>query len=80
MDINLARDVIRAAFRSARELQGLLPSLKEGCKASEYEMYLKGVARVLADLSLEVTNKVIAEHPELEAEIEAGIAEHGDYR
>jgi hypothetical protein len=80
MDVNLARDVIKGAFRSARELQGLLPMLKEGCEAEEYEMYLKAVAKAMAEISLEITNKVIAEHPELVAEIDDGIAAHGEYR
>ena len=80
MDIDLARNVVRGAFRSARELQGLLPALKDGCQAEEYERYLKGIARAIAEISFEVTNKVIAEHPELVAEIDAGIAQHGEYR
>ena len=79
MNIDTARLVLQAAIRSAGELQQLLPMLKERCPPEEYKIYLKAIATVLAEVSLKVTNRVVAEHPELEAEVEASIARNGRY-
>ena len=79
MDIDVARHVLRVAFRSAGELQQLLPVLKKSCAADEYEAYAKGIAAAVAEIALEVTNRVIADHPALETEVEADVAKHGRY-
>jgi hypothetical protein len=79
MDIELARDVLRGAFSSARELQKLLPLLKQRCEPDEYQTYAKAIAAVLAEISLEVVNKVLAAYPALEAEVEASLARSQDY-
>jgi len=79
MDISLARTVLRGAFRSADELQQLLPKLKEGCDADEYASYSKAIATAVAEIALEVTNRVITDHPDLEAEVEESIARTGTY-
>jgi hypothetical protein len=57
----------------------MLPLLRERCEPEEYQVYAKGIASVLAEMSLAVTNKVIAEHPELEVEVEASLATSGTY-
>ncbi len=77
MDIELARHVIRVVFRSEHELGDLLEVLKAHCGEEEYKTYAKAIASAVASINLEVMNRVIAAHPELEAEIEASIETYG---
>ena len=73
MDKKTARQVLQAAFRSGSELEGLLRVLKEKCAADEYQAYARGIASVIDSISVTLTNKVLAEHPELADEIEANL-------
>jgi hypothetical protein len=75
MDTDTARLVVDAALRSSAQLQELLPRLTEKCSPEEYETYLKAIARAVAEISLEVMDRVFQEHPGLEAEIEARVEE-----
>lgn len=79
MHIDLARHVLRAAFRSTRALQELLPALKEGCSDEEYRQYALGIARAIDTVGAVLTNRVLAAHPGLAREIEADIASHGRF-
>jgi len=80
MDIDLARDVVRTAFRSSSELQALLGKLKARCSLAEYQDYARGVAAAVDGIGVALINKVLAEHPELSSEIDESIAKHGQYR
>jgi fibrillarin-like rRNA methylase len=75
MDINTARRVLEGVLRSSEELQKLLPILKERCSPEEYDAYLKGIAAVIAEAGLELTNRITEEHPELDAELDARVEE-----
>ena len=79
MDIDVARHIVRTAFRSGRELESLLSMLKAHCKPDEYNGYAKAIAAAVASIHLEVINRVTADFPALEAEIEAQINKHGRY-
>lgn len=79
MDIDVARHVARACFRSSGELESQLNLLKAHCSAEEYTTYAKAIASAIASIHLEVMNRVTAAHPQLESEIEASIAKHGRY-
>ena len=79
MNIDLARHVVRAAFRSSRELAELLPFLKDQLGPEEYTVYAKAVGSAVAAIQVDLMNKLVAAHPGLEAEIEASIAKHGRY-
>jgi hypothetical protein len=79
MDIDLARYVVRAAFRSSRELGDLVPFLKEHLHAEEYRPYALAIASGVAAIQLDLLNKLFAEHPGLEAEVEASIQKYGRY-
>jgi hypothetical protein len=80
MDIDLARHIVRTAFHSGRELEELLGPLKEQCGEDEYDDYAKAIATAIAAIQLEVMNRALASHPDLEKEIEASIATFGRYR
>ena len=79
MDIDTARDVVRAAFRSSSELQQLLATLKERCWPDEYKDYARNIAAAIDAIGESLINKAIAEHPQLKSEIEASIAKTGRY-
>lgn len=79
MDVKLAREVVRTAFRSSGELQALLPVLKQQCGAEEYKSYAFGIAAAIDAIGEALTNKALAAHPELSAEIEANLRERGRF-
>jgi hypothetical protein len=80
MDIDLARQMVRADFRASRELGTLLRTLKANCSEGEYRDLALGVAAAIDGINTALTRKAIASHPELEAEIDASIREYGRYR
>ena len=79
MDIDIARHVMRRVFLSARELEALIPLLKEHCDSEDYATYGKGVAMVLATMSTELTGKILADSSGAKQEIDADIAKYGRY-
>jgi hypothetical protein len=80
MNVDLARDMIRAAFRSSSELQDFLGVLRQRCGPEEYKDYSRGIAAAIDAIGVALINKALAAHPELNAEVEASIARHGRYR
>lgn len=79
MDIDTAREVVRAAFRGSSELQRLIGPLKERCSPDEYRDYARGVAVAIDAIGVNLINKAIAAYPELNSEIETSIARHGRF-
>jgi hypothetical protein len=80
MNVDLARDMIKTAFRSSSELQDFLGVLKRRCSAEEYKNYSRGIAAAIDAIGVALINKALAAHPELNAEVEASIVRHGQYR
>jgi hypothetical protein len=79
MDRDISRQVIRATLRSSGELTALLPVLKAHCAPDEYQVFSRAIAAVVAECGQQLLNRVFAEHPELEAEVDAAIAMTGRY-
>jgi hypothetical protein len=79
MQIELARTVARAAFRSSRELGALVPVLKQKLSTDEFNIYSKAIATAIASIQVDIVNKLTIEHSGLEAEIEAAIKRDGHY-
>ena len=79
MNIETARDIVRAAFRSSSELEQLLATLKGRCRPDEYKDYARYIATAIDAIGVSLINKTLAEHPELRPEIEASIATTGRY-
>lgn len=75
----MARDIIRAAFRSTSELQDLLGTLNGRCRPDEYQDYARSIAAAIDAIGVSLINKTLTEHPELNSEIEANIAKTGRY-
>jgi hypothetical protein len=79
MDLDVARQVVRATFRSSTSLTDLLPVLKAHCPPEEYQAFARAIAAVVGEAGLQLLNRVFAEHPELEAEVDEAIARDGRY-
>lgn len=80
MNIELARAVIRGAFRSTSELANLLPALKEQCNPDEYKTYALGIAAAIDAIMTNTINRAVQAYPDLAKEIDEQIARHGRYR
>lgn len=79
MDRELARHVIATGFHSASILQDLIPLLKEHCDENEYDQYLRAIASVSTEVTLEIFNRIFAEHPDLKQEVDTKIAKYGKF-
>ena len=80
MNVDLARDMIKTAFRSSSELQSFLGVLRQRCSPEGYKDYSRGIATAIDAIGVALINKALAAHPELNAEVEASIASRGQYR
>jgi hypothetical protein len=80
MEIELARDMIRTAFRSASELQDFLAVLKKRCGPEEYRDYSRGIAAAMDAIGVALTNKALAAYPQLSAEVDSSLTSDGRYR
>jgi hypothetical protein len=80
MDIELARDMIRTAFRSGSELQDLLEVIKKRCSPDEYNDYSRGIVAALDAIGVALINKALAAYPHLSAEVDSSLISHGHYR
>ncbi len=79
MNIDLARHIARTALRSSREIGDLVPFLKDRLNPDEYSIYAKAIGSAVAAIQVDLVNKLLADHPALETEIEASITKHGRY-
>jgi len=77
MEKDLAKHVVSVAIRTASRLGDLLPLLKDHMPSQEYEAYAKAIARAVNGIGREINDRVFAEHPDLEQEIEAQIKRYG---
>ena len=50
MNIDIARHVVRVAFRSSSELAELVPFLKSHLSAEEYSTYAKAIGLAVASI------------------------------
>jgi hypothetical protein len=63
MDKNLAREIIRAAFRSGAELEGLIGVLKARCPPDDYKLFLRQVAMAIDGIHVALTDKAVERFP-----------------
>jgi hypothetical protein len=80
MDSKLAWHIIGLSFRVSRELQALLPLLKEQCSADEYKGHARAIAGAIHGVNTALIDRALAAQPELEDRIEAELAEFGRIR
>jgi len=79
MDRELARHVIAVGFHSLSLLESLIPVLKKHCRQDEYNLYLKAIGAVSAEMSTEIFDNIFREYPEIEAEVEQKIKKYGQF-
>ena len=77
MDSALAWDLIRVSFRVGRELEELLPRLKEQCSAEEYKGHARAIAGAIHGVNTALIDRALAAHPELVERIETELAKVG---
>jgi hypothetical protein len=77
MDKDLARESIRAAYRSGNELGALVSVLKARCHPDDYQYFARQVAMAIDGIHVALVDKVLSRYPELEAEMEANLARIG---
>src|SRR5262245_27431103 len=75
MDKELARHIVRTAFRSSGDLEELVPLLRHHCGEEEARTYEWAIAGAIADIHRELTVRVFASFPELESR---GAAHHSE--
>ncbi len=80
MDIDLARLMVRTAFENGARLQELLPLLKQQCSPDDYRRHAHQIAEAIDKTNVSLISSALAEHPQLEAEIETSIGATGRYR
>jgi hypothetical protein len=73
MERDLARHVIRTAFRTARELSGLLAMLKQYLDEEEYKAYARRIATAIYTIDVELIDPLYASQPGLKDEVEASL-------
>lgn len=79
MNADLARHMVRVAFQTSRDLQDLMGLLREQLTAEEYKSHAIGIAAAIAGIGDALTNKALAAHPELRAEIDEKLAKYGRF-
>jgi len=77
MDKELARDVIRAAYRSGAELEKLGVTLKERASPETYKDFMRQVAVAIDGIHVALVDKVLVRYPELDAEMQSNLARTG---
>ena len=78
MEKELARHVVRTAFRSASMLTKLVPLINEHCEKGEQQLKLKkALATIIADIGLDINEELFKLYPELKDEIEQSINKYG---
>lgn len=77
MNKDVAREIIRAAFRSGTELEGLIGILKANCAADDYKFFLRQIAMAIDGIHTALVNEAVKRFPELEAEMESNVTRTG---
>ena len=77
MDRDLAKHLAITTVRTSTQLSSLLPLLKAQCDSAEYARLLRSIASVCGHISREILHPILAEHPDLEKELEESVNKYG---
>jgi hypothetical protein len=77
MDKDIARDIIRVAFSSGRELETLISPLKARCAPDDYQFFMRQIAMAIDGIHTALVNEAVKRFPELEAEMESNVTRTG---
>lgn len=59
MNKDVAREIIRAAFRSGSELEGLIGVLKGRCAPDDYKFFLRQIAMAIDGIHTALVNEAV---------------------
>lgn len=74
MTDDLARHLLRTAFRTSRELDDVLSLLRRHLPEGEYRGYAVAIASAVHTINKALLDKPLADKPALRAEIEESLA------
>jgi hypothetical protein len=77
MDKEIAKLIAITAFRSAADINNLVPFLKEYCSESKSRDFGIAIATASTKISPQILRKIFAMHPELEVEFDMQIQKYG---
>ncbi len=77
MDKDMAWAAIQTAFRCGAELQSLLAELKQRCSADDYKKFAAGVAAAIDTVNVQLIDRALKAHPDLEDRIESDLKKAG---
>jgi hypothetical protein len=80
MNEELAWEMVRVSFQTARELQGVLGFLKENCSAEDYRSYAGRISQAIDSVNDALLNPALAAHRELAERIESELDKFGRIR
>lgn len=73
MNVELAREIIRASLASSATLQALLPTMRSQLSPGEYRELARSVAKVIDMIGVSLIASATKAHPELMREIEENL-------
>jgi hypothetical protein len=73
----IAKHIVVCAFRAGSQLEDIIHFAKTYCDDGEYQTLLKAVATAIAGIHTEIVNDILAEHQDLEQEIEESVQKYG---
>jgi len=77
MNKDVAREIIRASFRSERELENLSGFLKERCGPNDYKELVRSIAIAIDGINVELVKKALTMFPDLKLEMESNLKRTG---
>jgi hypothetical protein len=77
MNEELAKYFSAHCIRTSSELAEILPMAKEHLSKEEYEALASGVGVVLSTISIELTNKILVNYPQISQRIDYEIEKYG---
>jgi hypothetical protein len=77
MDKDMAWAAIQTAFRCGAELQNLLAELKQKCSAEDYKKFAAGIATSIDTVNVQLIDRALKAHPDLEDRIESDLKKTG---
>ena len=78
MDEELARHVVKTAFKSSSELTDLYSLINELCEDGDLKENLKGsLLKIIADIGYELNKQLTDIYPEIQKEIDESIEKYG---
>jgi hypothetical protein len=79
MNKDLARSMIRTAFRASSEMQSMLPPSKAQLSPEKYRERAMAVASAVDMINQALIDPALQEFPELSDEVEQSLRQHGRY-